>query len=185
MAVIHEGIRCSECGSSQFVQGHHISYDPEVIEDLCIYCHARKHPEKRSLILSTLTSTRKPKWNLSLHSLARRANVTAGAIVLRAQRSGILPGILSAEQEVFLATPRKGVRRTREEVLCEKLRKAVRERTPKYPFGLRLTRMSKLVCNNCSHRWYPRTATPSKQCPRCQSRHWQEVPIGKATAETA
>lgn len=99
-------VLCSECGSNLFVQEHHVSHDPEVTQNLCVLCHAKKHPDKYNLILSTARCTKnKSRWNIPLHALAQRAGVTPAAVVLRAQRQGVLSGILSPEQEALLSAP--------------------------------------------------------------------------------
>lgn len=38
------GKTCEECGSLDDLQEHHISYDPEIKQVLCVTCHKRKHP---------------------------------------------------------------------------------------------------------------------------------------------
>ena len=36
--------KCAECGSTENLQKHHISYNPEIMIDLCVDCHQKRHP---------------------------------------------------------------------------------------------------------------------------------------------
>lgn len=34
---------CEKCGSTEYLQSHHISYIPEVLQTLCVNCHIAVH----------------------------------------------------------------------------------------------------------------------------------------------
>ena len=36
--------KCAVCGSTENLQKHHVSYNPEMIINLCIDCHQKRHP---------------------------------------------------------------------------------------------------------------------------------------------
>lgn len=35
---------CEECGATDNLQEHHISYEPEIKQILCVSCHQKEHP---------------------------------------------------------------------------------------------------------------------------------------------
>lgn len=37
------GLKCKYCGSTEKLVRHHISYEPEIIEIVCVKCHVEKH----------------------------------------------------------------------------------------------------------------------------------------------
>jgi 5-methylcytosine-specific restriction endonuclease McrA len=59
--MVAERGKCEECGSTEFLQGHHIKShsseptlraDPKNIQVLCKFCHANKHPKLSKFILA-------------------------------------------------------------------------------------------------------------------------------------
>jgi HNH endonuclease len=59
--IIKEKQCCEECGSKNSLQGHHIKShsshlpgraDPNNIQVLCVFCHAKKHPNLSKFILA-------------------------------------------------------------------------------------------------------------------------------------
>jgi HNH endonuclease len=59
--MIKERGKCEECGSQNKLQGHHIKShsshlpgraDPNNIQVLCVFCHAKKHPNLSKFILA-------------------------------------------------------------------------------------------------------------------------------------
>lgn len=46
-----ENLACEQCGSTNTVQKHHISYDPPKIIRLCIKCHFDVHRRKHGVFL--------------------------------------------------------------------------------------------------------------------------------------
>jgi hypothetical protein len=68
------GYKCEECGNTENLQVHHISYDPEILICLCGNCHANKHPDlSRSLFFKV---RKYPQYwpNISTGELARELN---------------------------------------------------------------------------------------------------------------
>ena len=40
-----EEMKCELCGATENLQVHHLSYEPEVTQVLCMNCHQKQHPE--------------------------------------------------------------------------------------------------------------------------------------------
>lgn len=192
---------CPKCGLTLFIQEHHTSYNPEITENMCVLCHADKHPGKRNLILaSALRSRNRSRWDTPLHILAGRAGVSSAAIVLRAQRHNIQGGILSEDQERILSEPSRYKKR---ETQAEKLEaKAAEIETrffhivdkykdvPRHYSShnkttiemsiekvrglLRGERVGSFVfCRQCGYIWKRKVWHPVA-CPRCFSQDWSK-----------
>ncbi len=203
VTVLNDKIVCSNsgCNSTWFIQEHHISYDPEITENICVICHAKKHPDKYYLILASALRTRnRSRWNIPLHILALRAGVQPGAIVLRAQRHNILGGVLSLEEEALLSKPSRYKRRTtKEEKLGSKFQHLVDTfgGLPKRRFRPVITgKLEKIVvrnievvrqilknenpgssgmafCRQCGFIWKKKLQHP-EHCSRCGSYNWDK-----------
>ena len=35
--------------------------------------------------------------------------------------------------------------------------------------------IDRLTCTRCGHTWFPRTETPPRHCPRCNSPYWAKA----------
>ena len=89
---MHTLARCAKCGTTELLEEHHISYDPEITEYLCLKHHAEKHPDKANLILSN----RIRQWRIPVSIIAKQAGVSKNTIRYRATKLGVNPRALSS-----------------------------------------------------------------------------------------
>lgn len=174
-------IKCTKCGSTSYVENHHISYNPEITTPVCIFCHANQHPNKRNLILSRLKSFR---WNISMATLARRAGTTPYAILVKSYKLGIKPGVLTEEQERILSEPYIGISyKPNGNILTKQVHELpVLDSSQDVKFTADIMRLKKLIqpppvfvfadgyilCPKCDHTWKPKTNNLNpKNCPKC------------------
>lgn len=52
--------KCIDCGSTENLQEHHISYEPEVTVTLCVDCHMRRHNNSHGVGVGEKKETLKP-----------------------------------------------------------------------------------------------------------------------------
>ena len=52
--------KCVDCGTTENLQEHHISYDPEITVTLCVDCHMRRHNNSHGVGVGEKKETLKP-----------------------------------------------------------------------------------------------------------------------------
>ncbi len=86
---------CQECGSTEFIQGHHqVPRDDSTIIVLCASCHSKRHPDIPYNLF--FNKNNQPYWeNISAASLARQLERHPRTIYRVAKKLGIKKGVLS------------------------------------------------------------------------------------------
>lgn len=144
---------CQECGSTEFIQGHHqVPKDDSTIIPLCADCHSKKHPGvPRGLFF---VKNHQPYWeNGSASSIAHDVGVHPRTIIRRARNLGIPKGILSAEDREQLYNRILSLTDSTRNSNAQKLRI--------------------LVCKRCKYDWASRQEKPII-CPKCKSPYWNK-----------
>ncbi len=144
---------CQECGSTEFIQGHHQTpKDDSTIIPLCASCHSKKHPDIPKRLF--FVKNHQPYWeNISASSLAKQLDRHPRTICRIARKLGITKGILSTHDMALIE--KVAMNRTKHEVEWEVIT------TP-----LRIFK-----CLRCGHEWPSKMDKPLV-CPKCKSPYW-------------
>jgi len=144
---------CRECGSTEFIQGHHqIPKDDSTIIALCAECHSKKHPDVPRRLF--FIKNHQPYWeNISASSLAKQLDRHPRTIRRIAKRLDIAKGILSASNMALIE--KAAVARTSHKVHWEVI----------------TTLLKIYKCLRCGHEWASRMDKPLV-CPKCKSPYW-------------
>lgn len=96
------GWKCSECGSTEYVQAHHeIPGDDSSMISLCAEHHSQRHPDVPKALFFNHTS--QPYWhNKSAASLARELGVHPRTIIRVARRLQISSGELNLTTKTLI-----------------------------------------------------------------------------------
>ncbi len=140
---------CQECGSTEFIQGHHqIPRDDSTIIPLCADCHSKKHPDVP--VRSFFNKSHQPYWeNISAASLARQLGKHPRTIYRIAKKLGITKGVLSDEAKTAIVNG-----------LTHRM---YSEPSPVYVFK----------CLRCEHEWASRNQRPLR-CAKCKTPYWDK-----------
>lgn len=152
---------CQECGSTEFIQGHHqMPKDDSTIIALCADCHSKKHPNvPRGLFF---VKNHQPYWeNISASSLAQSIGVHPRTVIRVVRKLDIAKGFLSDANRKRICS------RVRAIYLISVDKNSIIQNS----YGLKVFR-----CMRCNWEWAGRRGKPDKPmtCPKCRSPYWDK-----------